>query len=156
MASDYLLVIQGVNGESKAMTNAIEVDTFSWGCSNPSTFGQNSGGGAGKVSFQDISFSLSSAHKASPILMEKCATGDHIANAVLHVRKQGKTQQEFYTITLEPVIVSSYQGGGHGQGVSESFSLNFSKIKFDYKEQSNQGNTLSTVTGKWDSQTVTS
>jgi len=41
MASDYYLLIQGVTGESQAvgMTNYIELDSFSFGASNPADVG---------------------------------------------------------------------------------------------------------------------
>jgi type VI secretion system secreted protein Hcp len=58
MASDYYLLITGVNGESQAqgMTNNIELDSFSFGASNPPDVG---GGGlsGGKCSLSDFSFS---------------------------------------------------------------------------------------------------
>ncbi len=154
MASDYLLEIDGVKGESKdgKFKDCIEVDSFSWGASNPTSFGQGGGGGTGKVSFQDMHFTKST-DKASPELFFRCANGEHLTKAALHVRKAGKQQQEFYTISLETLAVSSFQSGGHtGAGITESFSLGFAKLTFEYKEQSNEGNTLSTVKRAWDIQ----
>jgi hypothetical protein len=55
-ASDYLLEIKGVEGESGASgaPQAIEISSFSWGTSNPTSVG-SSGMSAGKVSMQDMS-----------------------------------------------------------------------------------------------------
>jgi len=154
MASDYLLEIDGVKGESKdnKLKDCIEVDSFSWGASNPTSFGSGGGGGTGKVSFQDMHFTKST-DKASPELFFRCANGEHLTKAILHVRKAGKEQQEFYTISLQELAVSSFQSGGHtGAGVTESFSLGFAKLKFEYKEQSTDGKLLSTVKRGYDQQ----
>ena len=58
MASDYYLLIDGVTGESQAvdMTNYIELDSFSFGASNPADVG-GKGLSAGKASLSDFSFS---------------------------------------------------------------------------------------------------
>jgi len=55
-ASDYLLEIKGVQGESGASdaSQTIEISSFSWGASNPSSVG-SSGMSAGKASMQDMS-----------------------------------------------------------------------------------------------------
>jgi type VI secretion system secreted protein Hcp len=154
MASDYLLELDGVKGESKdsKFKDTIEVDSFSWGASNPTSFGSGGGGGTGKVSFQDMHFTKAT-DKASPELFFRCANGEHLEKAVLHVRKAGKTQQEFYTITLGTWAVSSFQSGGHtGAGITESFSLGFAKLKFEYKEQSDQGPTGTAVKRGYDQQ----
>jgi type VI secretion system secreted protein Hcp len=154
MASDYLLEVDGIKGESSDSKHkdTIEIQSFSWGNSNSGSHGSGGGGGAGKVNFQDFHFTTS-VNKASPKLMQFCATGEHIKKAVLFVRKQGKDQQEAYTVTLEDLLVSSYQSGGsEGSGALpvDQFSLNFSKIKFEYKPQKADGTLDGPVTGTWD------
>jgi hypothetical protein len=56
-SSDYLLELDGIDGASttKSPPQSIEVTSFSWGASNPSSVGAGSGGGAGKVNVQDLS-----------------------------------------------------------------------------------------------------
>jgi type VI secretion system secreted protein Hcp len=80
-------------------------------------------------------------NKASPRLMLACATGDHIKKAVLTCRKAGKEQQEYLKITLSDLLVSSYQTGHGGGGVTptEQFSLNFARVEIEYKEQKADG-----------------
>lgn len=143
MASDYLLKIDGIDGEStdSKHKNEIDIESFSWGVSNAGAHSGGGGGGAGKASFQDVHFTTK-VSKASPKLALACACGTHIKKAVLTIRKQGKEQQEFYVVTLEDLLVSSYQSGGHegGGGVpTDQFSLNFAKIKFTYKAQKADG-----------------
>jgi hypothetical protein len=55
--SDYLLQLDPVKGEGKDAPAAqtIEVQSFSWGASNPGAAATGGGAGAGKVSMQDLS-----------------------------------------------------------------------------------------------------
>ncbi|HVK07419.1 MAG TPA: type VI secretion system tube protein Hcp, partial [Gemmataceae bacterium] len=55
MASDYLLELDGVKGESKddAHKETIEIASWSLGASNPTSVG-SAGMSAGKVSFSDL------------------------------------------------------------------------------------------------------
>ena len=154
MASDFLLEIDGIKGESKDSKHkdTIEVDSFSWGISNAGSHASNTGGGAGKASFQDIHFTAS-VGKASANLALSCASGKHIKKAVLFVRKQGETQQDYYVVTLEDLLVSSYQSGDAAGGSSiptDQFSLNYAKIKYEYKAQKADGTLESPITMSYD------
>ena len=114
--------------------------------------GSGGGGGAGKVSFQDL-HCTTNVNKSSPELAFSCASGKHITKAVLHVRKQGGEQAEYYTVTLADVLVSSFQSGGHAGGgalPTDQFSLNFAKIKFEYKLQDEKGVAKPAGTFGWD------
>jgi type VI secretion system secreted protein Hcp len=153
MATDYLLEIDGIKGESKdkKFKDTIEVESFSWGATNSGSFASGHGGGTGVVSFQDLHFT-SKVCKASPLLMLSCATGKHIAKAVLHVRKAGGEQEEYYIITLNDVLISSYQSGDAAGGdaiPTDQFSLNFAKIKYEYKPQDEKGKLGTAVEGSW-------
>ncbi len=152
MASDFLLEIDGIKGESKDKKHAdtIEVDSVSWGVSNAATMSAGTGGGSGKASFSDLSFS-SSVGKQSPLLMQACATGKHIATAKLYVRKQGTDQLDFYVITLTDLLVSSYQSSASSGGSvpNDSFSLNFAKIEFSYSPQKADGSLDTAVKASW-------
>lgn len=151
MASDYLLELDGIKGEStdKKHKDSIDIEAFSWGCSNPVRLSTSGGGGAGKVSFRDIAFTKQT-DKSSPHLMLRCCNGQHIKKAVLYVRKQDGEQQEYYKVTLEDVLVSSFQASGAGGEVpSESFSLNFSKIELAYDYVTGDGSVRTERAG-WD------
>ena len=142
MATDFLLEIDGIKGESKDSKHkdTLEIMSFSWGASNGGSFGAGGGGGAGKVSFSDMSLT-GSVSKASPDLWLHCATGKHIKKATLFVRKSGTDRQDFYKVLMEDLLVSHIQHSGHDQGgiPTESFSLNFAKVKFEYAEQKADG-----------------
>ncbi|MET3891773.1 type VI protein secretion system component Hcp [Bosea sp. OAE506] len=94
-----------------------------------------------------------SVGKASANLALSCATGKHITKAVLYVRKQGENQQDYYVLTLEDLLVSSYQSGDAAGGTTiptDQFSLNFAKIKYEYKPQKKDGSLDAPVTMTWD------
>src|SRR5208337_115746 len=150
---DYFLKVDGIDGESQddKHKNEIDLESWSWGESNVGDAAYRGGAGAGKVSMQDFHFTKK-VDKATPKLMEACATGEHIKKAVLTCRKAGKQQQEYLKITLSDLIVSSYQTGGSlGEVIPvDQVSLNFSKVEFEYKEQKATGELGGVVKGGWD------
>ena len=143
MAYDAFLKLDGIDGEVAAsgFEKWIEVFSFSWGATQVGINATGSGGGAGKVSMQDIHFT-SSQSKASPLLFLKCCTGEHIPTGMLTLRKAGGDANSaggaggvFLQIKLEDVFVSSYSDGGAEQGddrPQDEVSLNFTKIEMQY------------------------
>jgi type VI secretion system secreted protein Hcp len=124
-AVDYFLKIDGIEGESadRRHKGEIQIDSFSWGVSNPSSIGSGSGGaGAGKVSYSDLSFTAMFG-KHSPQLVRACATGKHFPEAVLTGRKAGGGQQEYLKIELKDVLVSSYATGGTSSEPTDAVEL---------------------------------
>ena len=116
------------------------------------TLAGGGGGGAGKVSMQDFHFTMK-VSKATPKLMLACASGQHIKDAVLTVRKAGREQQEYLTIKMSDVLVSSYQIAGAGGGDSvptDQISLNFAKIEFEFRPQKADGSLDAPVRAGWD------
>ena len=91
MALNIFAKIGDIKGESldDKHKDEVEVLSWSWGVSQ-----SGSGAGAGKATFNDFSLTHN-LNKASPILMKACATGEHIKEATITVRKAGKGQQEF-------------------------------------------------------------
>ena len=153
-AVDYFLKIEGIPGESTDAKHKAEIDveSWSWGETNAGTHVGGGGGGAGKVIMQDFHFVMK-VNKASPKLFLACASGQHIPKAVLVCRKAGTEQQEFLTITMTDLLVSSYQtGGSAGSSVvpTDQISLNFSKIEWEYKEQKPDGSLGGGVKAGWD------
>lgn len=154
MASDYLLEIDGIKGESSDSKHpgTIEIDSFNWSASNGGVSSVGSGAGSGKVSITDLTFATKTC-KASPILFFSCATGKHIKKAQLFVRKQGGKQEDYYKVTMTDLIVSSFQSGGSSGGDSlpaEQFALNFTKIEFEYAPQKIDGSLETGIVKHWD------
>jgi type VI secretion system secreted protein Hcp len=140
--TDFFLKIEGIHGESNDAKHKgeIDLDSWSWGQNQSGTHASGGGGGAGKVSMKDF-HAVMKHGKASPKLMLACASGEHIKKAVLTCRKAGKDQQEFLKIIMSDLLISSYQTSGSGTGVvpTDQFSLNFSRIEFEYREQKADG-----------------
>jgi type VI secretion system secreted protein Hcp len=154
MAVDIFIKIDGIEGESQddKHKNEIDVQSFSFGLSQSGSFGSQGGGGVGKANFQDVHFTKH-ADKSSPKLFLASASGEHIKKAEVTFRKAGKDQQEYLKITVSDILVSSYQvSDSHGGTTlpSESVSLNFAKIEFDYKEQKADGTLGGSVKAGWD------
>ncbi|WP_157269357.1 Hcp family type VI secretion system effector [Azohydromonas aeria] len=155
MASvDYFLKIEGVDGESSddKHKGEIELESWSFGSTNAGSFSSGGGGGSGKVAMQDFNF-VKRVDKASPKLFASCCTGEHLKSATLVCRKAGGEQQEFLTIVLSPVLVSSFQtSGASGSEVipMDQVSLDFGKIEVKYKEQKPDGSLGGEVIGGWD------
>lgn len=151
-AVDFFLKIEGIDGESADSKHKGEIDleSWSWGAHNSGSHASGGGGGVGKVSMQDFSFTAHTS-KATPKLMLACASGEHIKKATLVCRKAGKDQQEYLKVTFTDLLVSSYQTGGHGDAMAaDQISLNFAKIEYEYKEQKPDGTLGGAVKAGWD------
>jgi type VI secretion system secreted protein Hcp len=152
--ADYFLKLDGIPGESQDSKHKgeIQLESWSWGATNRGSAGKSGGMGSGKADVQDIVFTKL-IDKAGPKLFQACCSGEPIKTAVLVARKAGKDQQEYLKITLTDSIVSSHTiHGAAGADVhpTEQFSLNFTKIKYEYKEQKADGTLGGTTPGGWD------
>lgn len=142
MAIDCFLKIGGLNGESQDQTYKgwIDVLSWSWGMSQSGTTHLGRGGGGGKVSVGDISFTKY-VDLSSPSLIKSCTLGQHFEDAHLVVRKAGDTPLEYLKIDFKTVLVSSFSTGGSGgdDRVMESITLNFREFHLFYVEQEESG-----------------
>jgi type VI secretion system secreted protein Hcp len=161
---DYYLKIEGVDGEATddRHKGQIEIQSFSWGVSNPSTVGPGSAGsGAGResptlqstgqtASFYNLNI-MKRLDKSTPMLFLKAASGEHIPEVVLTGQLSGENPSAFYTITMSDVIISSFwQPTPEGQPPMESVSFNFAKIEISYTPMSADGTAAETVKAGWD------
>jgi type VI secretion system secreted protein Hcp len=153
MAVDMFLELEGVKGESVDKTHKGKIDilSWSWGLSNSGTFHHGSGGGAGKASFNDISITKF-IDAASPNIMLFCANGKHFGKGKIIVRKAGENPLEYLHIDFEKVLVASYRTGGSGgeERLTESVTLNFSKVKLEYVTQAEKGGKGTPHAFSWD------
>ena len=153
MATSIFAKIGTIKGESQDSKHKdeIEVLSWSWGVSQSGTTGHGGGGGAGKASFHDFTF----AHhvdKASPLLMKACATGQHLKDATITLRKAGKGQQEYLIITMTDLIVTSVSTSvsAEGDATMESVGLAFAKVDLEYKPQKADGSLEAGIHFKYD------
>lgn len=142
MAVDMFIDLDGIKGESvdSKHSESIDVLAWSWGLSNSGTFHTGSGGGSGKANFQDLSFTKY-VDKATADLMYACSSGKHLKKGTLTIRKAGEKPLEYLVYTLEEILVSSMSTGGSGgeDRLTENVTLNFAKIKMEYKIQDKAG-----------------
>src|SRR5262245_23809654 len=144
MAKDMFVKIGSLKGESTDKNHAGEFDTlsWSWGISNSGSAHQGGGMGAGKARVQDFSFTKY-VDKGTPDLMLACCNGKHFDKAVLTVRKAGENPLEYLQITMENLIITNISTGGgvadEGDRLTENVTLNFAKVKVQYKEQTAKG-----------------
>jgi type VI secretion system secreted protein Hcp len=154
MAGDIFLKLTDVKGEStkEDHKDEIEIESFSWGESNPTSFAQGGGGGVGKVSIQDVHFTKA-IDKASGNLAQFCANGKHLGEALFTFRKAGEKAQVFLKVKLTDVMISSYQMSDSSGGSTlphESVSLAYGKVQFEYFPQKKDGSMDSKVPFGWD------
>ena len=142
MAASIFARIGTIKGESQDSRHKdeIEVLSWSWGVSQSGTGAHGGGGGAGKASFHDFNFTHH-LDKASPVLMAKCATGEHIKEATVTVRKAGKGEQEYLVITMTDVLVTSVSTSVSAEldATMESVVLTFAKVDLEHRPQKPDG-----------------
>ena len=158
---DAFLKLEGINGEStrKGFEKQIELQSFSWGASNPSTIGSSgAGGGAGKATLSSFSC-LKKTDAASPMLFQACCQGKHFPKATVTLHASGGDEAIDYLVyEFEKVYIDSVQWSGSTGGddrPAESLSLSFGKVTVTYTPQSDTGAKGSPVVGSWDVQKVT-
>ncbi len=163
MAFDTFLELAGIEGEStaKGFEKKIEIYSFSWGASNPSSIGSGSSGlSAGKVSISSFNI-MKKSDMASAKLFQRCCEGQHIATAKVTMRKAGGEagQQIFLTYEFTSCMVDSIQWSGSSGGddtPTESLSLAFGAVKVTYFKQDAKGKMSKAGEGAWDLTKVSS
>jgi len=155
MAVDIFAKIGDIKGESPDAKHRdeIEVLSFSWGVTNAGVAGPGGGAAARKATFQDLSF-VHNLDKASPVLMEACATGKHLKEATITHRKAGEGQKEFLIVKMSDILVTGVtHGGASGQPAAETVSLTFAKVDLEYRPQKADGSLDAGVHFKYDLKT---
>jgi type VI secretion system secreted protein Hcp len=156
MALDMFIKVGAIKGESKDVKHKDEIDVlaWSWGLSQSGTTQMGGGGGSGKVSVQDLSFTKY-LDTATPPLVDACCKGTHETKATLTLRKAGDKPLEYLIITMDEVLVTSVSTGGSGgeDRITENVTLNFAKFKLEYTEQTEKGGAGAKPKCGWNMQT---
>jgi type VI secretion system secreted protein Hcp len=141
MPVEMFLKLAGIDGESTDAKHKGEIDVlaWSWGLSQEGGSPGGGGGGAGRVKIENISIQKL-VDLASPLLLSFSATGKHISDGTLTTRKAGKGAKaggEFLLFKMSNVIVTSVQvaAAQDGNAPTESITLSFGKVEFDYKDK---------------------
>ena len=145
-AGDMFLLVKGakhglIKGESQDDQHKDEIDvlSWSWGMQAKASLG---GGSMNKTSINELKI-VKNIDSASTALMLALRTNEPIQKAVLTLRKAGKSQLEYLTITIEQGRVTSLtvEGGDPSGGADtvEKVSIAFNKIEVQYVPQGKDG-----------------
>ncbi len=158
MAFDAFLKIEGIPGESTDDKHKdwIEILSFSWGVSQPSSGSASSGGArsAERCNHQDFSI-VKTLDKASPKLFLNCANGSHIKEITLTLNRATGDKSKYMEYKLSDSIVASVRPGGASHGgdqlPTEEVSFNYGKIELIYTEADHKtGKPKGDVKASWD------
>src|SRR5687767_3835347 len=142
MAADIFAKIGDIKGESldAKHKDEVEVLSWSWGVAQSGSISPGPGQAQGKANFNDFNFTHR-IDKASPVLLKACATGSHIKEATVTVRKAGKGQQEFLIIKMNDVLITSVQMSmsNDAKATAENVAMQFAKVDLEYKPQKPDG-----------------
>lgn len=133
--------IQGDSSDKiEGPKRSIDVLAWSWGMTQSGTTHLGTGAGAGKASFQDLSFTKY-VDSASSSLMLALAKGSRVSQATLTVRRSGPVMANYITIVLADVLVTSLSSGASGgeDRVTENVTLNFGKVTYSFYPQAKDG-----------------
>ena len=139
MSSDVSIKFDGIDGESSKPKGEIEVISWNWGVSQAT--GATSGGGSGKGKAIPGDFHFKHRYdKASPVLAKHCVAGKHFPTVKLTVRKAGDGQQDYLTVAMKEVFITSVAPGSSNDGeVMEDVCCSYKDVEFAYKPQDDKG-----------------
>ena len=167
MAIDIYLSIPGLTDEKGASqpggvvidsTPYVQVSSFSFGVANAAaqTGAPNTGAGAGKAEFSDLSVSLPVGF-STPQLFQAAAAGTVVQQASLIVQTGGpgapggpgrQITTEKYDLT--EVIVVSLAVAGSVSGDEQSLALQYGSLQISYTPLDAKGNAGTPSTGGYD------
>jgi type VI secretion system secreted protein Hcp len=152
MAIDMYQLVDGVSGESADANHSgySDVVSLSWGATQHASMA-GGGGGAGKVSFSDLTVTAE-MDKGTPGLLKLCASGKHIPNVKISICKAGGTQIEYSTVVLKDVLVTGVQftGASSGETVHVNYSYQAAIVEHHYWVQGKDGSKGAESQMGWD------
>jgi len=155
MTVDAFMKLDKIKGESKVDGHEGEIDILDvhFALNQTGSAGYGGGMGTAKVDFHDLSVTKR-FDKASPLLMGKCAGGEHIANGLITLRKAAGPDSkplDYLKIKMDDIIITNVQPSGLGGGDGmEHVTIQFSKIDMEYQEQKQDGSKGDNVPFGWD------
>ena len=137
-----LIRFDGIEGEGKitGFEGWIDISSWSFGVSHPTSGVPGGGYSADKAHFQDINITKF-ADKASATLLKNMTIGTHFPTVeIVSLKTTGETIEKYLHFELEKVLVTSVQQSGGGSGVPmESVSMSYKVVKFKHQPQSETG-----------------
>ncbi|MDE1764027.1 MAG: type VI secretion system tube protein Hcp [Thaumarchaeota archaeon] len=149
--------IADINGETTLTGYAgdIELDSFQFGIEHAVDLSASSGATAGKTTFSPIQITKI-MDKTSPAIFGKSTTGQVIPQVDIYFAKTtSKGLQTYAHYLLKNVIISSYSVSSGGDAPTESISLNFQSVQFEFSIANPDGTLSPFGTFKYDLSTNT-
>lgn len=147
---DMFLMVKGashglIKGETQDVPHKGEIDVLSWSWGMQGRPSVGGGGAAGKAVIQELKV-VKRIDSASTALMQALRTNELIQKAVLTLRKAGKTQHEYFKVTIEEGRVTGLHieaGDTSGSPLTfEHVAFSFNKITIEYVPQGKDGQPL--------------
>jgi len=139
MMASYLKLgdIKGESHDSEH-TGWIDIMSFNWGMSQSASSHLKTGATNARCSVNDVQI-VKDLDVSSTKIMEFCTTGTPIAQAIIDFCLAGGKQVCYFQMTMDQVIISSYNlsGTGSDEQLNEVITLNFSKYKVEKWEINN-------------------
>ena len=155
MAVSIVLKLGKIQGESVCSKHEKEIDVleWSWGLTQSASAHVATGAGSGSADVRDLTIKKY-IDSASPTLLQECFFGHDHKEAVLTVLKAGgKTAIEMVKITMSGTVFISSVNTGHptpDDRYTETVTLNFAKVKFEYTGQNADQSKGASVAGEFD------
>ena len=136
MAVNAYLIIEGIEGQSTSRKKAIDIYSFQFGASLPTSFSQSTGESrAGRADFGDVTVSKA-VDKTSPILFQHCVSGNFFNKVeIVYDKPMGTKQEDYFKIEMQDAVISSISLAGGNENPTESLSFAFKKIKVSYNPE---------------------
>jgi type VI secretion system secreted protein Hcp len=142
MAVNAYLMVDGVEGPSTSLANAIDVLSFSFGVSQTSTYGAGASGKeakAGRADFTNLTISKV-LDKTTPLLADHCASGNIIKSVYLQYAKPvGDEQDPYFRVYIQDALVTGVHLSGTNENPSETVSFAFQQVEWGYKPEKDDG-----------------
>jgi len=130
------LAIPGIPGDSTADRHEqeIEVESWSFGCTQPAAGHAGSGARVARPDFTDLVVSCRGS-SASPLLLEACATSRVIDEAVLTRQSEAGRGDPATEVRLNGVRVRGYTVIGSGDDLRDEVRFGFARVTFTMRGQ---------------------
>src|SRR5512140_273389 len=155
MAVSICIKLGDIKGESMVKGHEKEIDVleWSWGLTQSASAHVSTGAGTGSADVRDLTIKKY-VDAASPVLLQECFYGHDKKEAVLTVMKAGgKTAIDMVKMTMSGTVFISSVNTGHPEPndrYTETVTLNFAKVKFEYTGQNADQSKGATIAGEFD------
>jgi type VI secretion system secreted protein Hcp len=140
MADLIHLKLTNIKGESTSARHRDEIALESWNW-DLSTGGPMGGSAGGAAAARPVFSPFSWAHRvdiASPLPWKTCATGQHIADALLSIARPLATAGDYLTLHMTNVLIASVglaDVSSDAQPPLESVAMTFATFEYSYRPQ---------------------